>query len=722
MAITIQNHTFHIDTENTSYVMDVYKGYLRHLYFGTKLPNDDLAPFYHNFIIGGMVEAEVNTTDGSTLDVIPQELGTYGVGDYRDSSLFARTQDGVCSLDLRYDSYILHSEKPKFGLPHVRGGETLEIHLKDEYYHVLVKLFFTPVGDAVIRRTEVVNEADKPLDIHKLDSFCIDVPDREYRLVANNGRYGRERDLVVEDISFGVKKFQSTKGNYTSHQTTPFLALCEKNYDENMGRVIGAALIYSGSFQMQVERSIGGDLRLSGGMGDESFCWKLEAKQSLSSPEAILVSAEDGMGELSRRFHDVIRQALIAPQFAYKKRPIVANTWESCFMDFNEAKLKQFISNVQGTGADMVVLDDGWFVGRNDDFTSLGDWEVDTNKLPNGLEGIIDYTKQCGLEFGLWIEPEMISPNSHLYRQHPEWAVQTPNRPGKLGRHQLAMDLCNPEVIEYLKGVFDRLMAQYQLGYIKWDCNRSLTDCYSNALPADRQGEFSHRYILGLYELLEHLKTNYPDLLIEGCAGGGGRFDLGMLYYAPQIWTSDCTCAEERTKIQYGTSLLYPLSAISCHVSDVPNVHTCRMTEFSTRADIASVGVYGYETGFIGVDAQFRENVKTYAQRYNEIADLVLEGDLYRLKNPFEGNYYACMVLAKQKDRGFLVYYRRNTSYSNPHDRLYIYGLDQDAAYTIPQLGITATGKSLREMGLCLKLPYEDRVSMFMDIQKVNEV
>ncbi len=719
MSITVNGQTFHLRTKNTSYILDVYKGYVRHLYYGNKLESDCFADFCKNYIVGAMVEAEQNTTDGSTLEVIPQELGLYGLGDYRENNLFMRKADGVCTFDLKYEGYTVHTEKPQFNMPHVRGGQTLEIRLFDPATKVQVKLFYTPVEDAIVRRTEVVNQSDCPLSVEKIDSFSMDVPNKNYSVVALPGRYGRERDLLVQNVDFGIKTFQSTKGNCSSHQMNPFIALGENGYSEEIGDAIGVALVYSGAFHMSVERSVCGDLRLSGGMCDCNLNWKLDKGESLSTPEVILVYSPAGMGEMSRRFHDVIRSSLIAPQFAYTKRPIVANTWESCFMDFDEDKLKQFVSNVVGTEIDTIVLDDGWFKGRNDDYTSLGDWVVDKKKLPNGLESVIAYTKDKGFKFGLWFEPEMISENSDLYRAHPDWAVAIPGRKSKLGRHQMVLDMCNPEVISYLKGVFDSILGHYDIDYIKWDCNRYLSEHFSNALPADRQGEFNHRYILGLYELLDYITNKWPNTIIEGCAGGGGRFDCGMLYYTPQIWTSDATCAEERTKIQYGSSLLYPLSAISAHVSDVPNVHTQRVIPMEVRANVASCATFGFETGFVDITEEEKAEMRTYVRRYNEIYDLVLKGDLYRLKNPFESNFFVNQVMDKERTRGFVVYYRRNTSYRALQERLYLRGLELDATYTIPQLNLTAKGRTLQEFGIVMPMPWKDYMCAFLDIKKV---
>lgn len=719
MSISVNGQTFHLRTKNTSYIMDVYKGYLRHLYYGNKLEDDCYEAFYRNYFVGSYVEAELNTKDGSTLEVIPQELGTYGLGDYRENSFFARTEEGFCSFDLKYEGHTIHDVKPEFNMPHVRAGQTLEVRLFDPVTKVRVKLFYTPVEDAIVRRTEVENATDGILTVEKIDSFAMDIPNKNYSLVGLVGRYGRERDISVQELNYGIKTLQSTRGNLSSHQTNPFIALGENGYHENVGDAIGVALVYSGSFHMHVEMTHSSDLRVSGGISDCSLNWKLQPGESLSSAEAILVYSDQGMGEMSRRFHDVIRNCIIAPHFVHAKRPIVANTWEGCFFDFNEETLKQYVDNVVGTEIDTIVLDDGWFKGRNNDWTSLGDWVVDEEKLPNGLESIISYTKEKGFKFGLWFEPEMISEKSDLYEAHPDWAIAIPGRPSKLGRHQMLLDMCNPDVVAYLKNMFDGILSRYDLDYIKWDCNRQMSEHFSNALPADRQGELTHRYILGVYELLDHVTTKYPNVFIEGCAGGGGRYDCGMMYYTPQIWTSDATCAEERTYIQYGTSLLYPMSVISAHVSDVPNAHTSRSCPMKTRADIASIAVFGYETGFMHATQEEKDDVRKYVRRYNEIYDLVLTGDLYRLKNPFESNYFAKLILSKEKDRGFFVYYRRQFSLSLPQDRLYLQGLDPDATYNIPELEITAKGRTLMEFGLCLNLEWHDHDSILCHINKV---
>lgn len=725
MAIKISEGVFHLTTDKTSYVMDVYKGYLRHLYFGKLIDDADFAKVTKNFRIGScVVMSESVFGDGATLDVIPQEVGTYGVGDYREPSVLITDGRGVSALDFKYDSFIVHSEKPQLvGMPSVRASETLEIRLKDSQSNITLKLFYTPVdgSGAIVRRVEIVNGSDSEIRIKKAMSFAVDLPNKNYKLIGFNGKYGREKELVVEDISWGVKKFQSTRGNYSSHQSNPSIILSELGANERYGSVVGVTLLYSGSFVMSAERGQSGDIRLTGGIGDLNFDWKLNPKQTFATPEAVMIYSDKGLGEMSRRFHDLFRENYIPENLVYKTRPIVANTWESCFMKFDNEKLKTFIRTAAKAGVDMVVLDDGWFKGRNNDKTSLGDWVVDENKLPNGLEEIIDCTKENDLQFGLWIEPEMISVDSDLFRAHPEWAITVPNREPKFGRNQLCLDYANREVIDYVKGVFDNILGRYDYtSYIKWDCNRAITEFYSSALDTDRQGELCHRYILGLYEVLSHVREKYPDVLIEGCAGGGGRFDAGMLYYTPQIWASDATDAEERTFIQYGTSVIYPLSTISAHVSDVPNVHTARKIHPEIRANIASVGVFGYETSFVGVDEDTLALYKKYADRYRRIADVVLTGDLYRLKSPFEGQYFATMVLNKEKTKGYIVTYRRSTSYARLQERLYLDGLDENKTYHVSGLDVTATGKTLKEFGICMEFSYTDFNGPYYEIQEVD--
>jgi len=725
MAINIENGTFHLTTSCTSYIFDVYKGYLRHIYYGKKIGQADFGAMKRNYKTGCVIFACDPCTDGASPDIFPQEMGLYGLGDYREYGILVTDSRGVSAGDYKYEGYVIHNQKINpSGLPFARGEETLEVKLFDPTVNVRIKLFYTPDNDtgAIIRRTEVENVGSLPVKVKKIDSLMLDISDKGYSLVTNYGTYGSEKMVVEEEISYGVKKYRSTKGNCSSHHANPFIALSTLGANETSGEVIGAMLLYSGSFEIGVERGQSLDLRVFAGIGDGNFCWTLDSGKALSSPEAVLVHSNEGLGGMSRAMHDFIRQRIIPENFAFSPRPIVANTWEGCYMNFDAEKLKKFADAALEVGAETVVLDDGWFLGRNNDKTSLGDWEVDKNKLPNGIGEIIDYVKSLSMKFGLWFEPEMISEKSNLFELHPDWAVQVPNRKSKLGRNQMVLDFTNPEVIKYVKSVFDRMLGGYDISYVKWDCNRYITENYSPYLPEDRQGEFQHRYILGLYEVLFHLRNNYPNVLIEGCAGGGGRFDAGMLFFTPQIWTSDATDAEARTKIQYGTSLAYPISAISAHVSDVPNVHTERIIDLYTRANVAHLGVYGYEMNFMKLSLEDKEELKKYTERYKTVRDIALEGDLFRLASPFDGSYFAEIIMTKDKKRGYGVYYRRTTSYlDNRHHRIYLYGLDPEKVYSIPQRNIVASGDVLINMGLTVEFCTKDRTSVYFDIIEVEQ-
>ena len=723
MAINIENGTFHLTTEKTSYIFDVYKGYLRHIYYGSKIGDADFSSLKRNYKTGCVVFAEEPCFDGASLDIFPQEMGIFGLGDYRENGVIVTDVRGVSAVDFKYESHVIHSVKPKVnGLPFARGEETLEVRLFDPSVNVRLKLFFTPdnLTGAIVRRSEIENLSNADITVKKLDSFMLDVSDKGYSLIANYGTYGSERMIVNEDITYGVKKYRSTKVNCSSHHTSPFLAVSTQGTDENVGEVIGSILLYSGSFEMGVERGQSLDIRLFGGILDENFSWRVKKNESFTSPEAVLVFSNEGLGGMSRAMHDFIRERIIPENFAFNARPVVANTWEGCYMNFDVQKLKTFALNARDVGAETVVLDDGWFLKRDNDKTSLGDWEVDLRKLPNGIDEIIDYVKSLGMTFGLWFEPEMISEKSNLFERHPEWAVQVPGRKSKLGRNQMVLDFTNPDVIQYVKGVFDKMLGGHDISYVKWDCNRYVTENYSLYLGADSQGEFSHRYILGLYEVLFYVKEKYPNVLIEGCAGGGGRFDAGMLFFTPQIWTSDATDADARTRIQYGTSLAYPLSSISAHVSDVPNVHTRRVIDLYTRANVAHMGVYGYEMNFMELSSEIKAELKGYSERYKTIREIALKGDLYRLSSPFNGDYFATIVMTKDKKRGYGVYYRKMTSYltNRPH-RIYLQGLDQNKTYFIPQRKITARGDVLMNLGITVEFCTIDFTSVYFDIIEV---
>ena len=475
--------------------------------------------------------------------------------------------------------------------------------------------------------------------------------------------------------------------------------LCE-NCTETQGECYGFNLIYSGSFAITAEVSSNKSVRVQGGINDYLFSWRLNGGEEFVTPQVALCYSSNGLGGMSRAYHDFFREYIINPNRVKMRRPIVVNNWEATYFDFDNEKLFAIIDEAAKLGIDTFVLDDGWFGKRNDDKCSLGDWFVNDKKLKGGLKAVIERCKKDGLKFGLWIEPEMISEDSDLYRAHPDWAIKKDGIEPVRGRNQLILDLTRKEVVDYIFEVISKILKENEITYIKWDFNRTLTEFYSVSLPADRQGEFAHRYTLGFYDLAERLTSSFPEVLFEGCAGGGGRFDGGALYYFPQIWTSDDTDGLERTKIQWGTSFCYPVSSMSCHVSACPNHQTQRTTPFETRGAIASLGATGYELDLTKLTEAEKEQVKAQIASYKQVGDLILNGDLYRLSNQFDTNYFCEMIVSKDKTKAYVVGERFRGDPCD-HDRiLKLNGLDENKTYLIKELNVTASGKALMNAGV----------------------
>ena len=718
-----ENKVFYLETKNMSYVMDVKEGYLRHVYYGTKIGRTNISMFVKNHRAGYLPDITGASDGRGCLDTMPQEYSSFGYGDFRNSCVRIVEKNGARVTDLKYSEYKIHGEKPELeAMPALKGGETLEVILKDEVSKVNVHLFYTLIEeeDTILRHAEIENASEEAISLEQAMSFCLDLPDMKYDVLSLVGRHANERQVDRHPITRSVEEISSNRG-ISSHQHNPFMALLRKNADEYSGEVLGFNLVYSGNFKFTVETDSFGQTRVVGGINDLDFGWKLESKSRFVTPEMVMVYSASGINEMSQKYHNVYRNHLIR-NFTFEKRPIVINSWEAMYFDFNETKLIQMIDKAKGTGIDTFVLDDGWFGHRDDDKTSLGDWFVNENKLKGGLKPIIDRCKANGLKFGIWIEPEMISEDSELYKKHSDWAVKCPNRQPMRSRHQLVLDMSRKEVVEYLKEVLTDLLDNNEVHYVKWDMNRNITENFSNALPAERAKEFSHRFVLGLYELSEYLTTRYPHILFEACAGGGGRFDPAMLYYFPQIWASDNTDAEERTRIQYGTSYCYPLSSMSCHVSVCPNHETNRMISMYTRGNIASFGAFGYELDLSKMNEEEYAMIKEQTELYRRNEDLILSGDMYRLINPFEGNNFGMAVLNKEKTRGMACFFQKLASQGLTVNRFKIMGLDPEKTYKISGLDyeLVAEGSIFMNMGIQINKIKFDFSSIMFEIIAVD--
>ena len=700
---------FLLQGKDVSYAMYVGEaGFLQHLYFGKKLSQTDLqflTAYHGNAVCAKTSDFNIDKAH----EFAPTECGFYARGDYREPTIVVRRSDGAAMSRLRYVDFDLVDGAPLLeGLPCARsGGQTLTVTLADDFSAVRVKLNYTVWDDSnvIARNTEIVNGEAADVTIERAFGFAIDLPTGDYKTLSLVGRWAQERIPQIEDIGHGTRRFQSMRG-ISSHEMNPFVGILKPDTTENTGDCYGVQLVYSGSFAITTERFDNKPLRVQGGINDIGFNWKLASGESFVTPQALLCFSSEGIGGMSRSYADFIRDRIVNPRFAYAKRPVVVNNWEATYFDFDTDKLFAIIDKAATLGVDTFVLDDGWFGKRDNDDSGLGDWFVNTKKLRGGLKPVIDRCKQNGLKFGLWFEPEMVSEDSDLYRAHPDWAV------GKLGnepsrsRNQLVLDMTRKEVVDYVFEAVSKVLADNDISYVKWDMNRGVTEAYSMALSADKQGEFYHRYMLGVYDLADRLTKAFPEVFFEGCASGGGRFDAGVLYYFPQIWTSDDTDAYERTKIQWGTATCYPQSAMSCHVSACPNHQTQRITPFNTRGVVASLGPTGYELDPTKLSEQEIMQVKTQIADYEKVADLVLQGDSFRLCNPFSGNYFAQMIVAKDKRAAYLCGVRTHGVPCDYDNFVALTGLSEEFTYRIEELDVTASGTALTTIGVRLpRLP-----------------
>lgn len=715
MAITYNksSRTFYLDGKGTTYVFLVNEhNYLEHLYYGKTIGHDNL-----EYIRGQWGRSRVASIPGADIATgiksynhFGSELTFYGTGDYREPMVEIMNPAGDRLTQLLYDSHEILTEKSAIkGMPSMRGEETLVLHLKDKINGFACDLYYTIYEDTgvIARRAVYKNESNNVIVLNRAYSFAMTLPHMNYDVISLYGCWAKERRIDRIPMHHGVVSIGS-KRTTSSATLNPFMALAEKGATEEQGNVYGISLIYSSSFVLKAEGISDGRALVTGGINDFDFQWKLEVGEVLETPEVVIAYSSEGIGGMSRCFHDAFRNHLINPRYVKKHRPLVINNWEATYFDFTTEKLKSIAKAVEGTGIDTFVLDDGWFGKRNDDHSGLGDWVVNTRKLNGGLKEIIEYVNGLGMKFGLWFEPEMVNEDSDLYRKHPDWAIGVPDRPRCYGRHQFVLDLTRKEVRDYIVEAVNKVLKENHIEYVKWDYNRNVTESYSIGREPERQAEFSHRYALGLYDLCERIVEANPDIFFEGCSGGGARFDPGILYYFPQIWTSDDTDAEERTHIQYGTSIVYPLSAMSCHVSVVPNHQTHRITPMSTRADIAHLGATGYELDTSHFNDEDRVVIRKQVQEYREMEELILSGDLYRTENPMESNYFGFMVVSKDKKKAVLTAYRRMGSVNNEIKLLKVAGLDAEKMYYIEELDMTLKGSTLMNVGIVPKFEVGD--------------
>lgn len=699
-----EHQLFHLATQHTSYIFSVFdSGFLYHQYWGKRIRTADLTGLWQ--VYPGLAVNYPGAPDNRySQDIIPAEYPFFGKGDFRNPAVSVRFENGSRLVSFTYRTHRILTEKPQLdGLPSLHGADAaLELVLADEVsgLELLLRYAVFEDCDVITRSAELKNCGAHPAYIERLFSFSLDLPPADYECIDLCGCHLRERQVERTPLRSGMQSIESRRGA-SSPNFNPFFALVSPHTTEDEGEAYGAALVYSGNFFAGAEQDNYGFVRLQMGINPFQFSWKLGAGECFIAPEAVLTYSACGLNRMSQNFHRAFRYHLGHALYKNKPRPVVINNWEGTYFDFDEQKILSMIRACDGLGLDVFVLDDGWFGKRDDDTTSLGDWFIDREKLPHGLTPLIEQCEAQGMRFGLWVEPEMVSPDSELYRAHPDWAIQDPQRESCLGRNQMVLDLSREDVFQYLLSTIRGLLNENRISYIKWDMNRHITDAYSKLLPAEQQGELAHRYILNYYRLMDALCKEFPQVIFEGCSSGGGRFDAGVLYYQPQIWTSDDSDAIARLRIQYGTSFVYPPECMTAHVSACPNHQVGRMTPFHTRGLVAMSASFGYELNPLTLTEEERAQVKQQVETYkNDFAPLVVGGEFYRLTDPFVKDDCGWMFVSPEQDKAVVVYARQLIRPSVRAVRVKLRGLDPDAVYHIRELSCDMGGDVLMNAGL----------------------
>lgn len=708
-----KKNLFTLQTLDSTYQMKVDDhGVLLHTYYGAPADETDFS-----YLIGpedrgfsGQPGDEKKDRTYS-MDYYPLEYPVQGNGDFRVKALKAGFEGEVPALDLRFVSYEL--EKGKYSLPglpalfEAEAGEveTLKITLKDRLEEIYVTLFYGVFEkkNVITRAVSIENRSGKNITLKRALSLGLDFMEGDMDLIHFYGKHAGERQFERRNLPHGITEISSSRGT-SSHHHNPFVILCDKDTTEDFGNAYGVSFIYSGGFKIQMEKDQVDGIRLVCGLDDEEFLWKLAPGETFVTPEAALSYSEKGLTALSDQFQKAYHANLIRSPWKDKKRPTLVNNWEATYFGFDAEKLLKIAGEAADLGLDMLVLDDGWFGKRNDDNSGLGDWFVNEKKLGCTMKELVDRVNALGLKFGIWLEPEMVSEDSDLYRTHPDWVLQIPGREPNRSRNQLVLDLSRKEVREYMKKFIDDTLSCANISYVKWDMNRSVDNVYSAADPTLSQGAIRHKYVLGLYEVMEDMLTRHPDLLLEGCSGGGGRFDAGMLYYAPQIWCSDNTDAIERLRIHYGTSFGYPMSSVSAHVSVCPNHQNGRVTPFKTRGICAMQGSFGYELDLSKLSEEDKAEARRQITVYNENWELFQSGSYYRLNSPMENHDYTAWSYVSKDQRKASLSVIYTDLHGNPKPvRVKLKGLKKDASYDVD--GTVYTGTALMRGGLLIPKP-----------------
>lgn len=720
MAITFNETTriFTLTTAHTTYQMQAdAQGYLLHLYYGARTAGemDYLLNYGDRGFSGNPNSAGNNRT--YSLDALPQEYPSLGTGDFRNYALNIENADGSQCYNPVYITHEIAAGKYTLkGLPFIRAeeneAETLKIILEDPVTKVELHLLYGVLEkEDIITRSVIIKNAGKaPVTVKKAQSACLDFLHGDYDLIKFYGRHAMERNMERMPVSHESTRIGSRRGS-SSHQYNPGVILAGKNTNEDSGSCYGMLFVYSGNFLVEAEKDQYDQTRIQMGLTDELFAYPLEAGAEFTAPEVILSYTNKGLSRLSQQYHHCIMNHICQGKYVHTNRPVLINSWEAAYFDFTGDTIVELAKEAKELGIDMVVMDDGWFGKRNDDNSSLGDWYVNEEKLGGTLTKLIERVNEEGVKFGIWIEPEMVSEDSDLYREHPDWAITIPGRKPVRSRNQLVLDFSRKEVRDEIFKRICAVLDQGNVEYIKWDMNRSLADIYAPNVTYD--------YVLGVYDFLEKLTNRYPDILIEGCSGGGGRFDAGMLYYTPQIWCSDNTDAINRTRIQYGTSFFYPVAAMGSHVSAVPNHQTGRVTSMHTRGVAAMSGTFGYELNPALLNAEEKAEIRAQLAQYREHQELIREGDYYRLSNPFQDNLAAWMVVSDDRSKALVSVIRLTAEANPPAAYVTLKGMEEDAFYREKTTGKVYPGAALMEAGILLPAAVSEYEAYQIELERV---
>lgn len=708
---------FKLDTPKTTYLIGIAgkDKFLGHIYYGKKL--NGLEGAWE--MLRTQESPALMEDDGrdriSMLDSFHTEYSSHGVGDYRESSIRVKDVNGHSAVMLTYESHRIENGKPAlqglpatFGTKNAEGTQsdatTLIITCRDKVLNIRAELYYSVFEDtdSIARSVRIVNEAEKPVYLEKVMSCCLDMDNRSFDVLTLPGAWARECHIDRKVLPHGKFSVGSTRGR-DCHQEQPFMALLTAGTTETAGEAYGFHFVYSGNFLVQAEVNEFDSVRVVMGIHPEDFSWKLEPGCDFQAPEVILTYSAEGLNGMTNSMHHLYKKHLIRSPYLNKERPILINNWEATYFNFDEQKLLDIARESAKLGIEMLVMDDGWFGNRYDDNRALGDWQVNEQKLKGGLKYLADEINKLGMKLGIWFEPEMVSPDSDLYRAHPDWAIAIPGRkPGKM-RNQYVLDITRREVRDYIMDLVCGVLHSANISYVKWDMNRVLCDIGSAALPADRQGEIYHRYVLGLYEMQQRLLDEFPELLLENCSSGGARFDPGMLFYSPQIWASDDTDAVERLSIQEGTAMLYPLSSIGAHVSVCPNHTVSRNTPFDTRGCVAMAGTFGYELDITKLSEEEKRQVKIQTAAYHRLNGLIREGDYYRIASYSQNHLYDCFQVCSQDQKKSLLFYVQVLNEACWRSRvLKLQGLQEDALYRIREIDLTKEETETAQPEKCL--------------------